>query len=85
MVRGHREWEEVPGFARFLGEKSLGGFLCLLGQGQCDGRVPPSEPHPWLLGRAPHRAPKVNLGSQRVRGDVGDKVLAQGHVPPRPL
>ena len=85
MVRGHRQWEEAPGFASFLVEKSPGRFLCLLGQGQCDGRVPPSEPHPWLLGTALPRAPKVDLGSQRVSGDVGDKVLSPGHVPPRPL
>lgn len=76
MARGSREREEAPEFAG----KGLGQGLCLLGQGWCDGRVPPSESHLQLLGSAQPRAPWVGLGSEvggegRGRGrDVWDRI-----------
>lgn len=64
-------WPEAAGNVRrpqglqgSLKKRAWGRFLCLLGQGQCNGRVPPSETHPWLLGTALPRVPKVDLGSQ---------------------
>lgn len=83
-VRGCREYEEA--WVCKVPCKKEPRVLWLLDQGQCDKRLPPSEPN-LIAGSAP-RAPKVDLGSLRrvVEGCLGQGFI-QGTVvyqaPPR--